>query len=121
MNVTVVPLVLRAHPSGTETVQPAFAWYGTNCVLSGMSPGGLDSVGTGCSVGTGASVDDGVCARIEPVGAGGPVAAEVVVVPAAQAASSTPHPIVTAVIASRRIHASSSSSSTCTPRPMSGR
>jgi hypothetical protein len=60
-------------------------------------------------VGTGVSVADGVCAGIEPVGTGGPVAASGVVVPVAHAASSTPHPIIAAVIASRRIHASSSS------------
>src|SRR6185503_19860001 len=65
VNVTEVLLVVRAHPSGTDTVQPALSWYGTNWVLSGLSPGGLDSAGKGCSDGTAASVGDAVWLRAD--------------------------------------------------------
>ena|SRR5437763_6226943 len=42
------PCVLRDHPDGTVTVNPpALEVYGTNCVLSGMSPGGFVSGATG--------------------------------------------------------------------------
>src|SRR5206468_7182570 len=48
---------VRAQPSGTRTTKPPrFDRYGTNCVLSGMSPGGLLSAGTGDSTGTGLGV-----------------------------------------------------------------
>jgi hypothetical protein len=44
---------LRAQPSGMETVNPpGDEWYGTNAVLSGMSPGGLLSGATGDCAGT---------------------------------------------------------------------
>ncbi len=57
VNVIVLPLLVRLQPSGTFTDQPLFAaWYGTNTVLSGMSPGGFDSAGIGGSEDTGASV-----------------------------------------------------------------
>src|SRR5205085_1090950 len=42
------PCVFRDHPSGTVTVNPPdFDVYGTNWVLSGMSPGGFVSGATG--------------------------------------------------------------------------
>src|SRR5438445_4676866 len=59
VNVTVEPVVVRLQPSGTVTVQPPFLeWYGTNAVLSGMSPGGFDSTGTAGSEEIGASVGE---------------------------------------------------------------
>src|SRR5205823_8128530 len=46
--------VRRDHPSGARiSTWPAAERYATNCVLSGMSPGGLLSAGTGDSVDTG--------------------------------------------------------------------
>ncbi|HEY0474713.1 MAG TPA: hypothetical protein VGD34_23745 [Kribbella sp.] len=47
-NVVAVPAVLRAQPSGTFTEKPPPAgWKATYAWLSGMSPGGFDSVATG--------------------------------------------------------------------------
>ncbi|GAA1107606.1 hypothetical protein GCM10009630_00560 [Kribbella jejuensis] len=42
----VVGVTVRAQPSGTFTVKP-WPWNATNAWLSGMSPGGFDSVATG--------------------------------------------------------------------------
>src|SRR6058998_1421887 len=59
VNDTAELVVVRAHPSGTRTSKPPFAErYGTNCVLSGMSPGGLLSAGTGDSGVIAGSVGD---------------------------------------------------------------
>jgi hypothetical protein len=46
VNVVVPWSAVLAHPSGTEkwTVDPGAVWS-TNTALSGMSPGGLNSVG----------------------------------------------------------------------------
>src|SRR5437867_5888547 len=60
VRVAEVFVVVRAQPSGTEILNPPFVRYGTNCVLSGMSPGGLLSVGTGDSTGIGEAVSDGL-------------------------------------------------------------
>jgi hypothetical protein len=50
--------VVRDQPSGVEILKaPAFERYGTNAMLSGMSPGGLLSAGTGDSGGTGETCD----------------------------------------------------------------
>jgi hypothetical protein len=46
VNDVAVPAVLRAHPSGTFTENP-LPMKTTNTWLSGMSPGGFDSVATG--------------------------------------------------------------------------
>src|SRR5438093_12599914 len=54
VNDTLSEVALRDHPSGTFTTKCPWAErYGTNCVLSGMSPGGLLSAATGLSVGSG--------------------------------------------------------------------
>src|SRR5213592_4698462 len=71
--------VRRDHPSGTRTVKcPPLERYATNCVLSGMSPGGLLSTGTGDCTGTAPCVGDvvlacgvrpvvdGVCTLVDP-------------------------------------------------------
>src|SRR5213594_2482422 len=51
--------VRRDHPSGTRTVKcPPLERYATNCVLSGMSPGGLLSTGTGDCTGIALCVGD---------------------------------------------------------------
>jgi hypothetical protein len=72
-------VVVRAHPSGTDTEKPPlFEPYGTNAVLSGMSPGGLLSAGTGDSRGTGDSVVFDGCGPCEaPVVVGTTVGADV--------------------------------------------
>jgi len=50
VNVTELGVVVRVHPSGVEIVNPpGFEVYGTKAMVSGMSPGGLSSVGTGDS------------------------------------------------------------------------
>jgi hypothetical protein len=60
VNLTDDACVVRAHPSGTDTMNaPAGERYGTNWVSSGMSPGGLLSVGTGASTGTGDALREG--------------------------------------------------------------
>jgi hypothetical protein len=54
VKVTESLVVVRDQPSGNEIVNPpAFERYGTNWLLSGMSPGGLLSAGTGDSAGRG--------------------------------------------------------------------
>src|SRR6266567_2110371 len=59
VNETLPLFVTRDHPSGTFTTNlPSAERYGTNCVLSGMSPGGLLSAGTGLSDGIGLSEGD---------------------------------------------------------------
>src|SRR5258705_6917408 len=57
------PSVLRAHPSGTDTVNsPVGGVNGTNAWLSGMSPAGVFS---------GAGVGTGLLPAPHPDGAGG--------------------------------------------------
>jgi hypothetical protein len=47
-NEVMAPAVLRAQPSGTFTEKPPpDGWKATYAWLSGMSPGGFDSVATG--------------------------------------------------------------------------
>src|SRR5689334_12805899 len=61
LNDVVAPAVLRAQPSGTFTEKPpAGGWNVTNAWLSGMSPGGFDSVATelGCCSVLGGDVAD---------------------------------------------------------------
>jgi hypothetical protein len=54
VKLTVEPFCVRLHPSGTVIRIPAArSRNGTNTVLSGMSPGGLLSTGTGDSTGRG--------------------------------------------------------------------
>src|SRR6266516_4692377 len=65
VNETLELFVVRDHPSGTFTsMRPPVDRYGTYWVLSGMSPGGLLSAGTGDSVGIGLWVRAGV--RVPP-------------------------------------------------------
>jgi hypothetical protein len=59
VNETVDELEVLDHPSGTLTTKcPVAVEYETNCVLSGMSPGGLLSAGSAFSVGAGLSGGD---------------------------------------------------------------
>jgi hypothetical protein len=56
VNVTELGFVVRDHPSGIEIVKPPrLDVKGTKAMLSGMSPGGLSSGGTGDSEGIGVS------------------------------------------------------------------
>ncbi|GHG66702.1 hypothetical protein GCM10010513_36150 [Streptomyces glebosus] len=55
MNTVAGPWVVRAHPSGTFTVNPPPGGdHGTYTWVSGMSPGGFESAGAG-------AVEDGAC------------------------------------------------------------
>jgi hypothetical protein len=80
VNEVAVPAVLRAHPSGTFTENP-LPLKATNTWLSGMSPGGFDSVATGlggdevdvCELGgalVGALADGALVVLAGPLGLG---------------------------------------------------
>ena len=67
---TMADCVTRDQPSGTFTANEPFDdWNRTYCVVSGMSPGGLLSTGTGFSPGDrDAVVPEGPVAGVDPPG-----------------------------------------------------
>jgi hypothetical protein len=126
VKVTEVAVVVRAHPSGVEIVKPpAFAVKGTKAALSGISPGGLLSTGTGDSVGTADSDEPPGEAPPEAgeVLPAGPVGSEPFADPPPQAASiidaASPIPIAIVRGLIRIVPSSVESSSSSGVRPPS--